>query len=251
MAGHSKFKNIMYRKSAQDKKRASLFAKLTREIIVAVKTGGHDPDSNNRLRLAIATARSNSMPKNNIERAIKRGDGSSNDDNYMDIRYEGYGPYGTAVIVECLSDNRNRTAADIRTIFAKANGSMGESNSVAFLFERLGRIEFSKNSCDEESIFEAALEAGAENIETHEEMHEILCADSKLHQVSSFLEQRFGDPQSVQLIWKPKQEPTMITDEEQAIALLKMVDSLEEHDDVQNVFVNFDIEESLMMRLRF
>ncbi len=249
MAGHSKFKNIMHRKGAQDKKRASLFAKLAREIIVAVKVGGEDPTANNRLRLAITTARSNSMPKDNIERAIKRGTGNSESDNYMSIRYEGYGPYGVAVIVECLSNNRNRIASDIRAIFSKANGNLAENNAVAFMFDRVGQIEFAVDTANSETMFEAALEVGAIDIISDENIHEVICNDDQLHEVANALEQQFAPPNAARLIWKPNQEIIIIDDHQKATNLLKMIDALEEYDDVQNVFVNFDIADDILEQI--
>ncbi|MEM7072843.1 MAG: YebC/PmpR family DNA-binding transcriptional regulator [Pseudomonadota bacterium] len=245
MAGHSKFKNIMHRKGAQDKKRASLFAKLTRELIVSVKMGGSDPSANHRLRLAISSARAHSMPKDNIERAIKRGEGSAGGEDYTEIRYEGYGPSAIAIIVECLSDNRNRTASDLRAIFAKAGGNLGESNSVAFMFDRMGQVEFGLDVADEETFFEAAIEAGGSDVESDEGSHLVFCPPEILHSVTTGLEARFGEPLAAKLVWKPKNLIT-IDRRDKAEGLLKMLDLLEEHDDVQDLFANFTMTDALL-----
>ena len=245
MAGHSKFKNIMYRKGAQDKKRASLFARLTKEIIMATKLGGADLSANARLRLAVSNAKSNSMPKDNITRAINRGSGSSVDDDYEEIRYEGYAPGGVAVIVDCLTNNRNRSAAEIRSIFSKAGGSLGEPGSVSFMFERKGEIVFIANTASPEDMFEAAVLAGAEDVESSEDEHTIICAPDELSQVAQALEEAFGEPKGVELVWRA-QNTIAVTDEESAQKILKFMDNLDDNDDVQNVTANFDIAEELM-----
>lgn len=247
MAGHSKFKNIMHRKGAQDKKRAGLFAKLSKEIMVAAKMGGEDPGSNARLRLAIATARSQSMPKDNIERAIKKGAGGGDDTDYEEIRYEGYGPGGVAVIVDVLTDNRNRSAAEVRAMFNKAGGSMGESGSVAFMFDRVGEIQFAAEAGDADTVFEAALEAGAEDVASSEDGHEIICQPEDLHAVAGELEGKFGEPRACKLAWKPKN--TIPVDQDKAESLLKFLDNLDDNDDVQNVAANFDIADDVMEAL--
>ncbi|RED49782.1 YebC/PmpR family DNA-binding transcriptional regulator [Aestuariispira insulae] len=248
MAGHSKFKNIMHRKGAQDKKRASLFAKLGKEIMVAAKMGGPDVESNARLRLAVNTARSNSMPKDNIERAIKKGAGGGEADLLEEIRYEGYGPGGIAVIVDVLTDNRNRSAADIRAIFSKAGGSMGETGSVAFMFDRVGEIVYPAEAGEAEAIFEAALEAGAEDVASSDEGHEIICSADDLHAVAAVLEGALGEAKSCKLAWKP-QNTVPVEDEGKAEGLLKFLDALDDNDDVQNVTANFDIADEVMEKL--
>ncbi|MGB0749188.1 MAG: YebC/PmpR family DNA-binding transcriptional regulator [Magnetospiraceae bacterium] len=248
MAGHSKFKNIMYRKGAQDKKRAKEFAKLSREIIVAAKIGGGDPDSNARLRSAIIAARSQSMPKDNIERAIKRGTGETGEEaNYEEVRYEGYGPGGVALIVEALTDNRNRTAAEVRTAFAKNGGNMGETGSVAFMFERVGRVVYPGDTTDNDSMFEAALEAGASDVASDGESHEIICDPNDLNTVRDALAEQFGDPESAGLDWKPS--TTTPLEEEQARTLFKLIEVLDDNDDVQSVSANFDVSDEIMERL--
>ncbi len=247
MAGHSQFKNIMYRKGAQDKKRAKLFAKLGRELMVAAKEGGSDPSGNPRLRSAIATARSNNMPKDNIDRAIARGSGDSDGANFEEIRYEGYGPGGVALIVEALTDNRNRTASEVRSAFSKYNGNLAETGAVSFLFDRIGEIRYASGSGDSDTIFEAALEAGADDIETTDETHEIRCQPEDLHSVAEVLEGSLGEPQSAQLVWRP--QTTVSLEEGPASKLLKLIDVLDDNDDVQSVSANYDIAEDVMERL--
>lgn len=247
MAGHSKFKNIMHRKGAQDKKRASLFAKLGKEIMVAAKMGGPDVESNSRLRLAVATAKSQSMPKDNIERAIKKGAGGDEADTLEEIRYEGYGPGGVAVIVDVLTDNRNRSAADIRAIFNKAGGSMGESGSVAFMFDRVGEIVVPAEAGDNDTVFEAALEAGAEDVSSSEDGHEIICQADDLHAVAGELEAKFGDLKSCKLAWKPQN--LVPVDEDKVESLFKLLDALDDNDDVQNVTANFDVADDVMEKI--
>ncbi|CCQ73309.1 YebC/PmpR family DNA-binding transcriptional regulator [Magnetospira sp. QH-2] len=247
MAGHSKFKNIMYRKGAQDKKRAREFAKLSREIMVAAKLGTPDPDMNPRLRTAIAAARSQSMPKDNIERAVKKGSGDMDGADYVEMRYEGYGPAGVAVIVEALTDNKNRTASDVRAIFNKQGGSLGETGSVSFNFERRGLITYALEKADHEELFEVALEAGASDVESSEELHEVSCEPDELHVVLDAMMAKFGDPSGSGLDWKPLN--TTELDEDKARSLLKLVDSLEDNDDVQNVFTNMDVPDEIMEKL--
>jgi len=247
MAGHSKFKNIMHRKGAQDKKRANVFARLGREITIAVRMGGGaDPSMNPRLRLAIANAKSNSMPKDNIERAVRKGAGETDTDTYEEVRYEGYGPGGVAVIVDALTDNRNRTAAEVRAAFNKAGGSMGESGSVAFMFERMGEIRYPAEAATPDRAFEAALEAGAAEVQSDEE-HEILCQPEDLHAVSAALIESLGDPSSCALVWKPRNLTPV--GEDQAESLLKFMDALDDLDDVQNVTANYDIPDDVLERL--
>jgi YebC/PmpR family DNA-binding regulatory protein len=247
MAGHSQFKNIMYRKGAQDKKRAKEFAKLSREIIVAAKEGMPEPDKNPRLRGAIQAARAANMPKDNIERAIKRATGEGDGENYEEVRYEGYGPGGVAVIVEALTDNRNRTASEVRSAFSKHGGSLGETNSVSFQFERMGTIVYPPEVADADAMFEAAVEAGAQNVATNQDGHEVSCAPDDFSDVRDALTERFGDPREARLTWKPIN--TVPIDEEQAQTLLKLLDTLDDSDDVQNVSANYEIAEDVLERL--
>ena len=247
MAGHSQFKNIMYRKGAQDKKRAKLFAKLGRELMVAAKEGGPDRTGNPRLRSAIVTARSNNMPKDNIDRAIARGSGDSDGTIFEEIRYEGYGPGGVALIVEALTDNRNRTASEVRSAFSKYNGNLAETGAGSFLFDRIGEIRYASDTSDLDAVFEAALEAGADDVDTTEEAHEILCQPEDLHAVASLLEDQLGEPQSVQLVWRPQN--TLSLKEGPASSLLKLLDVLEDNDDVQSVSANYEIADDVMERL--
>jgi YebC/PmpR family DNA-binding regulatory protein len=247
MAGHSKFKNIMHRKGAQDKKRSSLFSKLSKEITVAAKMGGPDPDSNARLRLAIQNARTQSMPKDNILRAVKKSE-SSDSENYDEVRYEGFGPGGVSIIVESLTDNRNRAASDIRTAFSKNGGNMGEAGSVAYQFEKVGEIIFEESSKSADDMFEIALEAGAHNVESEDAVHEIMCSMEDLNSVSSALIEALGEePKSANLIWKAQN--TIELDEETAMKLMKMIDALEELDDVQSVYGNYEISDEVMEKL--
>ena len=247
MAGHSQFKNIMYRKGAQDKKRAKEFARLTREIMVAAKSGLPEPDKNPRLRGAIQAARAANMPKDNIERAIKKASGGEDDANYEEIRYEGYGPGGIAVIVESLTDNRNRTASEIRAAFSKNGGTLGETNSVSFMFDRLGQIVYPAEVASEDGMFEAAAEAGASNVISAPDMHEIWCSPDDFSEVRDALTEQFGDPREANLTWKPQNLVPM--EEEQARVLLKLLDALDESDDVQRVAANFDIPDEVMEKL--
>jgi YebC/PmpR family DNA-binding regulatory protein len=247
MAGHSKFKNIMHRKGAQDKKRAKIFTRCVKEIIIATKGGMADPAMNPRLRTAIAAARAENVPKDKIEAAIKRGSGETEGESYEEMRYEGYGPGGVAVIVEVLTDNRNRAASEVRTAFSKNGGNLGESGSVAFMFDRKGQITYAPDVADEETMLEAAIEAGAEDCETDEEVHTITTAQESLHEVLGVLEEKFGDPKSAALAWIPKN--TTPIDEGNAATMLKLIDALEESDDVQDVTANFEIDEEVLERL--
>lgn len=247
MAGHSKFKNIMHRKGAQDKKRAKLFSKLGREITVASKMGGGDPDMNPRLRLAIATARGQSMPKDGIERAIQKGVGAGDGDDYFEIRYEGYGPGGVAIIVECLSDNKNRTASDVRSTFSKNGGNLGETGSVGFMFDRKGEIIYDFDKVDADVMFEAALEAGAENVESDEEGHEITTSPDDFAAVRDALESKFGEPREQGLVWRPNVDAQVTPD--QAVSVMKLIEVLEDNDDVQNVTSNLEMTEEIMQKL--
>ncbi|MBK1625094.1 MULTISPECIES: YebC/PmpR family DNA-binding transcriptional regulator [Hyphomicrobiales] len=246
MAGHSQFKNIMHRKGRQDAARSKLFSKLSKEITVAAKVGDPDPNTNPRLRLAVQNAKAQSMPKDNIERAIQKASGGDSD-NYEEIRYEGYGPGGVAFIVEAMTDNRNRTAGAVRSYFAKNGGSLGETGSVAFMFERVGEIYYPASTGDPEKVLEAAIEAGASDVESDEEGHTILTEFEDLGDVSSALAETLGDAESVRAIWKP--QTLTPVDEEKAGTLMKLIATLEDDDDVQNVYANFDVDAEVMERL--
>ncbi|MGJ8536352.1 MAG: YebC/PmpR family DNA-binding transcriptional regulator [Parasphingopyxis sp.] len=246
MAGHSKFANIKHRKGAQDKKRSALFSKLSREITVAAKMGTPDPDMNPRLRLAVNTARGQSMPKDNIQRAIDKATGGDAED-YEEIRFEGFGPGGVSLIVETLTDNRNRTVTDVRTIFSKNGGNMGESGSVAHGFERLGLVTYKADAGDEEKVLEAAMEAGAEDIASGDDGHEIWTAADDLHAVAGALEKSLGEPEGAKLAWRPNVEVTV--NEKEAQTLLNLVDALEDNDDVQTVWGNYDVPDEIMEKL--
>ena len=246
MAGHSKFKNIQHRKGAQDKKRAKTFSRLAKEITVAAKMGMPDPDSNPRLRTAILAARAQNMPKDNIERAIKKS-ADADGENYDEVRYEGFGPSGIGVIVETLTDNRNRTASDVRSTFSKSGGNMGETGSVSFMFDRVGSIEYGPDAADAETVFEAAIEAGAEEVESGEDGHEIICSMEDLHGVVDVLAGVLGEPQAASILWKPQNDVSV--DAEAAEKVLKFMDALDDLDDVQNVYTNFDIADEVMEKL--
>jgi YebC/PmpR family DNA-binding regulatory protein len=247
MAGHSQFKNIMHRKGAQDAKRARQFAKLIREITVSARQGLPDPAFNPRLRAAMAAAREANMPRDTIERAVKKATGAGGGDDYTEVRYEGYGPAGVAVIVEALTDNRNRTASDVRSAFSKYGGALGETNSVSFMFSRLGVIQYPATAATPDAMLEAAIEGGADNVESSDDGHEITCAIEDFFSVRDALEAKFGEPASAKLEWRAA--TTVALDEERATSLLKLMDALEDNDDVQNVFANFDISEDVMARL--
>lgn len=246
MAGHSKFKNIMYRKGAQDKKRSRLFSRLSREITVAARLGQPDPELNPRLRTAVAQAKAADMPKDNIERAIKKAQGGEAED-YEELRYEGFGPGGVALIVDAMTDNRNRTAAEIRTIFSKHGGNLGESGSVSYLFERKGLIVYPARGLSEDKVLEAAIEAGAENVDSDDEAHEIYTGAETLHEVEKELEKRLGAPKSAKLVWHAK---TMVPiGEAEAGKLLRLLDALDDSDDVQEVSGNYAVSDEIMERL--
>jgi YebC/PmpR family DNA-binding regulatory protein len=246
MAGHSKFKNIMHRKGAQDKKRSALFSKLSREITVAARSGLPDPNMNARLRAAVITARKEGMPKDNIERSINKAAGSDGD-NYEEVRYEGFGPGGVALIIETLTDNRNRTATNVRTIVSKNGGNVGAPGSVSHGFDRLGLISYPASAGSDEKVFEAALEAGADDVESSEDGHSIWTAIENLHEVAKALEPVLGEAESVKLAWRPQTQVTV--DEAQAGQLLKLVDALDDDDDVQTVWGNYDIPDEVMEKL--
>lgn len=238
MAGHSQFANIMHRKGKQDAKRSKMFSKLSKEITVAAKMGAPDPDFNPRLRLAIQAAKAQSMPKDNIERAIKKATGGEGA-GYEDIRYEGFGPGGVGVIVEVLTDNRNRAATDVRTAFSKHGGNLGETGSVAFMFDRVGEVVYKADVAGEDAMLEAAIEAGADDVQSSEETRQVYCAMDALGEVAAALEAKFGEAETTKLVWRPKS--AVPVDGAAAQSLMKMLSALEDCDDVQNVYANFDI----------
>ena len=246
MAGHSQFKNIMHRKGRQDAVRSKLFSRLSKEITVAAKMGDADPDTNARLRLAVQNAKQQSMPKDNIERAITKAVGGEGED-YEEIRYEGYGPGGVAVIVEAMTDNRNRTASTIRSSFSKHGGALGETGSVAFMFDRVGEIIYPAGASDADTVLEAAIEAGAEDVVSDDDGHVITTAFEDLGDVAKALEDVLGEAGSVRPIWRP-QNATPV-DEDKAGTLMKLIDALEDDDDVQNVYSNFEIDDAVLERL--
>jgi YebC/PmpR family DNA-binding regulatory protein len=252
MAGHSQFKNIMHRKGAQDARRARQFARLIREITIAARQGLPEIAANPRLRAAVAAAREANMPKDTIERAIRKASGAGTGEEFDEVRYEGYGPAGVAIIVEALTDNRNRTASDLRAAFARHGGALGETNSVAFLFQRQGVVRYlptvpRESAVDADALLEAAIDAGAENVESTPEGHEITTTVADLFAVRDALETRFGPPGSARLEWRPN--TVVELDAEQAVAVLRLLDALEENDDVQNVSANCDIPEAVMQRI--
>jgi YebC/PmpR family DNA-binding regulatory protein len=247
MAGHSQFKNIMFRKGVQDARRGRLFARLIREITVAARQGLPDPGSNPRLRAAMAAARQANMPRDTVERAIKKACGSGSGEDYVEVRYEGYGPSSVAVIVEALTDNRNRTASDIRSAFAKHGGALGETNSVSFLFNRLGVVRYPPTAASADDMLEAAIEAGADNAASDTEVHEVTCAPGDFFGVRDALEARFGAPETARLEWRAT--ATVTLDEERATGILKLLEALEDSDDVQNVYANYDIPEAVLQKL--
>ncbi|KQV35127.1 MULTISPECIES: YebC/PmpR family DNA-binding transcriptional regulator [unclassified Rhizobium] len=246
MAGHSQFKNIMHRKGKQDSVRSKMFSKLAREITVAAKTGLPDPTMNARLRLAVQNAKAQSMPKDNIERAIKKAAGADGE-NYDEVRYEGYGPGGVAVIVEALTDNRNRTASSVRSTFTKAGGALGETGSVSFSFDRVGEIVYKLSAGDADKVMEAAIDAGAEDVTTDEDGHTIICGFEDIGEVSKALEATLGEAETVKAIWRAQN--TVPVDEEKAQSLMKLIDTLEDDDDVQNVYTNFEVSDEVMAKL--
>ncbi|MFN4281010.1 MAG: YebC/PmpR family DNA-binding transcriptional regulator [Alphaproteobacteria bacterium] len=246
MAGHSQFKNIMHRKGAQDAKKAKVFTKIIRELTVAARANP-DPNGNPRLRAAILAARESNMPKDTMDRAIKRGAGGEDNTNYEEVRYEGYGPGGVAVIVEALTDNRNRTATDVRTAFSKNGGSLGETNSVSFMFERIGNVFYPAKAASAEAMFEAALEAGARDVESSDEGHDIVCTPEDFASMASALEKKFGEPQRSGIVWRA--QTTAPVEKEGAEAVLKMIDALEESDDVRAVYANFEMSDEVMSQL--
>jgi YebC/PmpR family DNA-binding regulatory protein len=246
MAGHSQFKNIMHRKGRQDAQKSKLFGKLAREITVSAKLGTPDPSMNPRLRAAVVAARQENMPKDNIERAIKKALGGEGD-NYDEIRYEGYGPGGVAIIVEALTDNRNRAASDIRSYFTKSGGNLGETGSVAFMFDRTGIVEYDTSVASDDAVLDAAIEAGADDVISSESGHEIYASPESYREVAKALEAKFGEPRKAALTWKPQN--TVTVDDETGEKLLKLMDMLNEHDDVQNVFANFEVSDALVAKM--
>jgi YebC/PmpR family DNA-binding regulatory protein len=246
MAGHSKWANIQHRKGRQDKLRSKLFSKLAKEITVAAKMGDPDPDKNPRLRLAVKEAKSQSVPKDVIDRAIKKSQGGDAE-NYDEIRYEGYGPGGVAVIVETMTDNKNRTASTVRSTFSKNGGNLGETGSVGFMFDRKGQVIYPASAGDADTVMMAAIEAGAEDCETTEDGHVIICADTDLNTVSTALEAELGESESTKLIWQPT--TTTELDLEGMTKLMKLVDALEDDDDVQTVTANFEASDEVMAQL--
>ena len=246
MAGHSKWANIQHRKGRQDAARSKVFSKLSKEITVAAKMGDPDPEKNPRLRLAIKAAKSQSMPKDVIERAIKKSQAGEGDE-YEEIRYEGYGPSGVAVIVEAMTDNRNRTASNVRSTFTKSGGNLAETGAVSFMFDRTGMIVYPATTADEEAMFEAAIEAGAADVESSEDGHIIYTADTDLNDVSTALETTFGESEEAKLIWKPSTTAELDLDGMQKV--MKLIETLEDDDDVQNVTANFEVSDEVMAQL--
>jgi YebC/PmpR family DNA-binding regulatory protein len=246
MAGHSQFKNIMHRKGRQDAVRSKLFGKLAREITVAAKLGLPDPGMNPRLRAAIIAARAENMTKDTIERAIKKALGGDAE-NYDEIRYEGYGPGGIAVIVEVLTDNRNRTAGEVRATFTRHGGNLAETGAVSFMFDHVGVVEFDAKAASADAMLDAAIEAGAEDVTSSEGGHEIYTAQDALRDVAKALETKFGEPRKAALVWKPQN--TVAVDDAQGEKLLKMIDTLNDNDDVQNVYANFEVSDALVAKM--
>jgi YebC/PmpR family DNA-binding regulatory protein len=246
MAGHSQFKNIMHRKGRQDAAKSKLFGKLAREITVSARLGLPDPDMNARLRAAVLAARAENMPKDNIERAIKKAMGSDGE-SYDEIRYEGYGPGGVAVIVEALTDNRNRTASEVRATFTRSGGSLAETGAVSFMFDRVGVIEYDAKVASADAMLEGAIDAGADDVVSNENGHEIYTTQDSLGEVAKALEARFGEPRRANLVWKP--QSTVAVNDEQGEKVLRLMETLNEHDDVQNVYSNFEVSDALMQKL--
>src|SRR5262245_60855594 len=246
MAGHSQFKNIMHRKGRQDKARSKLFSKLAREITVAAKLGMPDPNFNPRLRAAMLAARAENMPKDNIERAIKKSQGADTE-SYDEVRYEGYGPGGVAIIVEALTDNRNRTAGDVRATFTKSGGNLAETGAVSFMFDRVGVVEYDGKVASADAMLEAAIDAGAEDVISSDGGHEIYTTQDSLSEVAKAMEAKFGEPRKAALTWKPQN--TLAVSDDQGEKLLTLIETLNEHDDVQNVYANFEVSDALMSKM--
>jgi YebC/PmpR family DNA-binding regulatory protein len=246
MAGHSQFKNIMHRKGRQDAQKSKLFGKLAREITVAAKLGMPDPAFNPRLRAAILAARAENMPKDNIERAIKKSQGNDAE-SYDEIRYEGYGPGGVAVIVEALTDNRNRTAGDVRAVFTKAGGNLAETGAVSFMFNHVGVVEYDAKVASADAMLEAAIEAGADDVISTGDGHQVFATPESLRDVAKALEAKFGEPRKAAMLWKPQN--TIALDDEAGEKVLRLIESLDEHDDVQNVYANFEVSDALVQKM--
>ena len=246
MAGHSQFKNIMHRKGRQDKARSKLFGKLAREITVSAKVGLPDPAFNPRLRAAILAARAENMPKDNIDRAIKKSQGADTE-SYDEIRYEGYGPGGVAIIVEALTDNRNRTAGEVRAIFSKNGGNLAETGAVSFMFTHVGIVEFDAKAASADAMLEAAIDAGAEDVASNDDGHQIITTPDTLNDISKALEGKFGEPRKSSLLWRPQN--TVALDDESGEKVLKLIESLDDSDDVQNVYANFEVSDALVAKM--
>jgi YebC/PmpR family DNA-binding regulatory protein len=246
MAGHSQFKNIMHKKGKQDAIRSKLFSKLAREITVAAKLGLPDPAMNARLRAAVIAARAENMPKDNIERAIKKAAGGEGE-NYDEVRYEGYAPGGVAVIVEALTDNRNRTAGEVRSYFTKAGGTLAETGAVSFMFDRVGLIVFDRKVADDETMLEAAIEAGADDVASGQEEHEVITSVETLREAQKALEAKFGEPRKASIVWRP--QTTVPVDDEAGEKILRLIGALEDNEDVQNVTANFEVSETLLAKM--
>jgi YebC/PmpR family DNA-binding regulatory protein len=246
MAGHSQFKNIMHRKGRQDKARSKLFGKLAREITVSAKLGLPDPAFNPRLRAAVIAARAENMPKDNIDRAIKKSQGADTE-NYDEIRYEGYGPGGVAIIVEALTDNRNRTAGEVRAIFSKNGGNLAETGAVSFMFSHVGIVEYDTKAASADAMLEAAIDAGAEDVTSNDDGHQIITAPDTLNDVAKALEAKFGEPRKASLLWRPQN--TVALDDEAGEKVLRLIESLDDSDDVQNVYANFEVSDALVAKM--
>jgi YebC/PmpR family DNA-binding regulatory protein len=246
MAGHSQFKNIMHRKGRQDKARSKLFGKLAREITVSAKLGLPDPAFNPRLRAAILAARAENMPKDNIDRAIKKSQGADTE-SYDEIRYEGYGPGGVAIIVEALTDNRNRTAGEVRAIFSKNGGNLAETGAVSFMFTHVGIVEFDAKAASADAMLEAAIDAGAEDVASNDDGHQIITTPDTLNDISKALEGKFGEPRKSSLLWRPQN--TVALDDESGEKVLKLIESLDDSDEVQNVYANFEVSDALVAKM--
>jgi YebC/PmpR family DNA-binding regulatory protein len=246
MAGHSQFKNIMHRKGRQDKARSKLFGKLARVITVSAKLGLPDPAFNPRLRAAVIAARAENMPKDNIDRAIKKSQGADTE-SYDEIRYEGYGPGGVAIIVEALTDNRNRTAGEVRAIFSKNGGNLAETGAVSFMFSHVGIVEFDAKVASADAMLDAAIEAGAEDVISNDDGHQIITTPDTLNDVAKALEAKFGEPRKASLLWKPQN--TVALDDESGEKVLKLIESLDDSDDVQNVYANFEVSDALVAKM--
>jgi YebC/PmpR family DNA-binding regulatory protein len=246
MAGHSQFKNIMHKKGRADKARSKLFSKLAREITVSAKLGMPDPAFNPRLRAAILAARAENMPKDNIERAIKKSQGSDSE-SYDEIRYEGYGPGGVAVIVEALTDNRNRTAGEVRAIFTKAGGNLAETGAVSFMFDHVGVVEYDAAVASDDAMLEAAIEAGAEDVVSNEDGHQVFTTTDTLAEVAKALEAKFGEPRKAAMVWKPQNSIDL--DDEAGEKVLRLIETLDDNEDVQNVYANFEVSDALVQKM--